>query len=105
MDIELLKSLVAKRKIKWTTHVAARIQERDISRNDVLNCIITGEIIEEYPEDYPNPSCLIFGSTLNDKILHVVAGFDDNFIYIITAYYPNLEKFESDLKTRRRKES
>ena len=105
MDIELLKSLVTQRKIKWTAHVAARIQERDISREDVLNCIKTGEIIEEYPEDYPNPSCLVFGTTLRDKILHVVAGFDDHFIYIITAYCPNLEKFESDLKTRRGKES
>lgn len=105
MDLEVLKTLVSQRKIKWTTHVATRIQERGISRADVINCINTGEIIEPYPEDYPNPSCLIFGLTLNDKVLHVVAGFDSNFVYIITAYYPSLEKFESDLKTRRRKES
>ena len=37
------------------------MQERDISRADVKNGIATGEIIEDYPEDYPNPSCLIFG--------------------------------------------
>lgn len=45
------------------------------------NGIATGEIIEDYPEDYPNPSCLIFGYNVNGRILHIVAGCD-NIIYI-----------------------
>jgi len=68
---------------------------------DVINCIMNGEIIEDYPTDYPHPSCLIFGYTLTDKIIHVVAGFDGDYLYIITAYFPNTEKFLDDLKTRR----
>lgn len=73
-------------------------------RADVKNGIVTGEIIEEYPEDYPNPSCLIFGYTVNNRILHIVAGCDNINIYIITAYYPDTKKFENDLKTRRKGE-
>ena len=65
------------------------------------NC--TGEIIEDYPEDYPNPSCLIFGYNVNGRILHIVAGCDNINIYIITAYYPDTKKFENDLKTRRKR--
>ncbi|MGD9474594.1 MAG: DUF4258 domain-containing protein [Eubacteriaceae bacterium] len=61
MEIEDLRVKAFERKIKWTAHVAQRIQERDISRLDVINCISTGEIIENYPDDYPNPSCLILG--------------------------------------------
>ncbi|MGN0630701.1 MAG: DUF4258 domain-containing protein, partial [Ruminococcus sp.] len=53
-------------------------------------------------DDFPNPSCLIFGITLDNKILHVVAGCDNINLYIITAYYPTTDKFESDLKTRRK---
>lgn len=35
---------------------------------------MTGEIIEEYPNDYPYPSCLTLGN-LNTKCpLHVVVG-------------------------------
>ena len=68
---------------------------------DVKNCIMTGEIIEEYPEDFPNPSALIFGKTLQEKILHVVCGIDENFLYFVTAYEPTTEKFFEDLKTRR----
>ncbi len=60
-----------------------------------------GEIIEDYPNDYPNPSCLMFGYTLNDRVIHVVIGYDVENIYIITAYYPNTDKFELDMKTRR----
>lgn len=53
-------------------------------------------------DDFPHPSCLIFGYTVNEEIIHVVAGCDGEYIYIITAYYPNTIKFEQDLKTRRR---
>lgn len=77
------------------------MQERDISRADVKNCILNGEIIEDYPNDFTYPSCLIFGYTIKEKVIHVVAGSDGEYIYIITAYFPNKEKFEDDLKTRK----
>lgn len=44
---------------------------------------------------------MIYGYTMNDKVLHVVAGTDYVNLYIITAYFPNSEKFKEDLKTRR----
>ena len=70
-------------KMDVVCHRLERMQERDISRADVKNGIATGEIIEEYPEDYPNPSCLIFGYTVNNRILHIVAGCDNINIYIM----------------------
>lgn len=78
------------------------MQERDISRADVKNGITTGEIIEDYPDDYPNPSCLILGYTVNNRILHIVAGYDSINVYIITTHYPDAKKFGDDLKTRRK---
>ena len=36
------------------------------------------EIIEEYPDDFPHPSCLIFGHTKEKKILHIVVGSDNS---------------------------
>ena len=47
-------------------------------------------------------SRLIFGYTMGNRILHIVAGCDTINIYIITAYYPDTKKFEADLKTRRK---
>lgn len=101
MQFEDIKLLSKQRKIKWSAHCLERMQERDISREDVKNCIENGEIIENYPEDFPHPSCLIFGYTVNNKVIHVVAGSDSEYIYIITAYFPNTIKFEDDLKTRK----
>ena len=60
-----------------------------------------GEIIEDYPDDFPHPSCLVFGYAVNNKVIHVVVGNDGEYIYIITAYFPNTAKFEDDLKTRK----
>ena len=60
-----------------------------------------GEIIEEYPDYWLNPAALIFGHKLNNQIIHVVVGMDD-YLHIVTAYYPNPKKFEPDFKTRRR---
>ncbi len=101
MTLEFIKQLCKERKIKWSTHAASRIRERGLRRDDVIRCINDGEIIEDYPDDFPHPSCLIYGHAVDDKIIHVVVGCDEEYIYIITAYIPNLEKFESDLKTRK----
>jgi len=103
MEIEKFKKFCVEGKILWTTHGLARLQERDISVADVKNCIMNGEIIEEYPTDFPHPSALIFGKNLREKILHVVCGIDENFLYLITAYEPTTEKFLEDLRTRRQK--
>ena len=87
--------------IKWAKHCLERMQERDISINDVESCLQTGEIIEDYPDDFPHPSCLIFGYTKDNKILHIVVGSNSDVIFFITAYYPSTDKFEKDLKTRK----
>ena len=79
------------------------MQERDISIDDIGDCIMSGEIIEDYPDGFPHPSCLIFGYTIRDKVLHTVVGSDNEVLHMITAYYPNTIKFMEDLKTRRNK--
>ncbi|MFT4107889.1 MAG: DUF4258 domain-containing protein [Lacrimispora sp.] len=101
MDLDILKTLLNDGKIRWSAHCLERMQERDISRADIKNCVLNGEIIENYPDDFPHPSCLIFGYNVNNMAIHIVVGTDDENIYIITAYYPNTVKFEDDLKTRK----
>ncbi len=101
MILNTIKKLCLERKIKWSAHAAARIRERGLCREDVLECIKNGELIEDYPKDFPHPSCLIYGHAVDNRIIHVVVGCDEDYAYIITAYVPNLQKFESDLKTRK----
>ena len=100
MDIDLMRKLVTEGQINWQAHSLARMLERGISRDEVKKVILSGEIIEEYPNDYPFPSCLMFYTDI--KSLHVVLSIDETHhaAYIITAYQPDLNHFEADLKTR-----
>ena len=97
MVLDEIKSLCRQGKIQWTNHVQQRISQRDITRQNVKDAILTGAVIEEYPTDYPFPSCLILGSNR----LHVVCGIGDGILWIITAYRPSNDKWEPDLKTRK----
>lgn len=103
MELTEFKKFWLEDKVHLTKHGLKRIELRDISIADVGNCIMEGEIIEEYPDDYPHPSALIFGRKLTGEIIHVVCGIDEENLYFITAYEPNTEKFLDDLKTRREK--
>ena len=102
IDIAALRPLILAGQILWTEHLALRLRERGIKRKDVIMCIENGEIIEQYPDDMPFPSCLILGSSASGKPLHVVCAHNpDVSCCMITAYYPNPDKWESDHKTRK----
>ena len=74
-----------------------------IKDEEVFETVSTGKTIENYPEDEPYPSCLIYGRTSKNRPLHVVCGyaFDENLSIIITAYQPHSERWVDF--TRRKK--
>lgn len=76
VDLIHLKKLARDDKIKWSLHAMKRLRERRITIDDFLNAIAEGEIIEQYPDDYPTPSCLLMGTTVSGKPLHIVVGCD-----------------------------
>lgn len=101
LDINKIRQLVEKEKIRWTNHVMIRLLQRNITQQDVEKALSNGEIIEEYESDYPYPSCLVYGVNLDSKVLHVVCGSNGDELWIITAYYPDDIEWEKDLKTRK----
>lgn len=101
MDIVDLQKLCADDSIRWTNHVLKRLLQRSIRQADVVQAIQSGEIIEVYPDDYPYPSCLLLGTDAAGNALHVCCGRGPNEIWMITAYHPDPEEWESDLKTRK----
>lgn len=101
LRIENIKKMIRDGKIRWTNHVIVRLFQRNISQEDIETALLNGEIIEEYENDYPYPSCLVYGINLKDKVLHIVCGLNEVELWIITAYYPDNIKWEDDLKTRK----
>jgi len=102
MTIEDIALLCNKRSVRWTKHILERLIRRGICMDDVESALLSGEIIEQYPTDYPYPSCLVLGYTKADKALHVVCGSNLNELWLITAYYPNPVEWTEDYKQRRK---
>ena len=103
LEIEKIKHLVREDKIRWTNHSIIRLFQRNITQEDIQSAILNGEIIEEYENDYPYASCLVYGINIENKVLHIVCGMNESELWIITAYYPDNVSWENDLKTRREK--
>ena len=101
LDIEELRSLVRQGNVVWRDHAMKRLRERKITREDVRSAIYNGEIIEDRPDDIPTPSCLILGANVKGRFIHVILGMLDDMVYIISAYYPDPERWEADLVTRK----
>ena len=100
MHIEQFRALNSPERLIMTQHSRKRFAERGINLLDIMDAIKNGEIIEEYPDDTPFPSCLILGHA-GERILHVCASIDSDMIYLITAYSPDPSKWESNWKTRK----
>ena len=101
IDIENLRRYALEEMIVATNHAAKRFSEREINMEDIYNAINSGEIIEQYPDDFPYPSCLILGNDLQGEKIHVVLSDEAIASRVITAYRPNPAKWSEDFKIRR----
>jgi len=74
----------------------------EIRDEEVCQAILSGKIIEDYPEDAPYPSCLIYGRTSDGRPLHMVCAYADDVrkVIIITAYEPSPNRW-IDFERRR----
>ena len=61
--------------------------------DEVYFSVLHGEIIEDYPDDKPYPSCLIYGQTFSGDPVHSVWAFNDEnrWAVLITVYRPNAD--------------
>lgn len=101
LNIDDIKKLVKEGKIRWTNHVMVRLLQRNITQSNIENALLNGEIIEQYENDYPYPSCLVYGVNLKNEILHIVCGTNERELWIITSYYPDDNEWEEGFKRRK----
>ena len=100
--LAFIQRCVRERKVYWTYHVNMRLAGRYISRDELLEATETYEIIESYPEDKYLPSYLVW-ATSGGGPFHALfaADVDGHNVRIVTAYRPNADEWESDLKSRK----
>lgn len=100
LRIEDLRNCLNNETIVLTEHLLTRMRQRHIRFTDIKRAIEIGEIIEQYPKDYPFPSCLIHGENI-----HIVCSIGEGRLYIITAYRPSFSQWEEDGRTRKENKS
>jgi hypothetical protein len=101
MNMDNIRELCRQKALRWTNHIMVRLIQRGIAIDDVESAVLSGEIIEQYPSDYPYPSCLIIGIDTGKQYLHVVCGIGVEELWLITAYYPSEDEWSSDFKVRK----
>jgi hypothetical protein len=101
MDLNRIIQLLESKKINWSQHILKKMQKRRIMINDIMFSIKNGEIIENYPDDYSYPSCLVLGYNKEEKPIHIVCAVGNDSLWMITTYYPDEEIWKDDFKNRR----
>lgn len=77
--------------VRITDHADEEMASDQLGLDDVLASVLTGEIIEQYPTDYPLPSCLVYGRPKPDIHIHSVWAYNDatKRAVLVTVYRPD----------------
>lgn len=94
-----IRELAKKECIEFTHHARAQMYARKINSADVKQCLLDGEIIEEYRDDKPYPSFLLYAKR-DQKYIHVVCAVAEEQLFIITTYYPDENLWEAHKKRK-----
>ncbi len=102
--LEKIQDCFRAERLYYTWHAKNEMEVEEfgeIKDEEVFDAVLEGRTIENYPEDDPYPSCLIYGRTSENRPLHVLCAYsnDDNMVIIITVYQPHPDRW-IDLERR-----
>lgn len=95
MDIQPIQQIARQANLVFTEHAIRQMARRSISVDEVSEAILSGEIIEDYPDDKYSPSCLILGSTQRGRVLHVQCSAPPR-VRVVTVYQPDADEWIQD---------
>jgi len=86
----------------FRVHALQRMFERGISVERIIKVVESGETIEDYSSEMPEPSRLILGYR-GKRPIHVVVSEDpiSKGLTVITAYAPEPDKWRKDYRNRK----
>ena len=93
---------VAEKRILFLPHAIRQMSRPDrlITTSEIRRVITDGEVIEDYPEDVREHSCLILGFGDGTRPIHIVCSPKDEYLAIITAYLPDEDEWSDDFRVR-----
>jgi hypothetical protein len=81
-EILLKVRLAAAKRLLFLPHTIRQMAhaERMITTAEVEHVVVTGEVIEDHPQDIRGHSCLILGFGENNRAIHVVCSPKDDYL-------------------------
>jgi len=91
MEIDNIIDAIRHNRIKITDHADEEAENDQLTFDEVYFSVLNGEVIEDYPDDKPYPSCLIYGQTFSGDPIHSVWAFNEQskWAVLITVYRPD----------------
>ena len=85
LDTSALRQAVAENRYLITKHAQQRMGLRKVSHEDIKFIISTGEVVEQHPDNQPDPKVLFMAFVKNEP-LYVSCAFGAGYAYIITVH-------------------
>lgn len=95
MDIIKIQEAIKKGNVNISEHADEELENDAIDDDELYYSVLHGEVIEDYADDKPFPSCLIYGRDKNNKPIHSVWAYSERhkIAVLVTAYVPDPEKW------------
>ena len=92
MDIKEIKAKVGNNQYAYTHHADIERRVDELTFAQIEEALLSGEILERYPDTGRGESCLVVGFA-GDVPIHAVCGWRGEKVALITVYVPRPPKF------------
>ena len=91
MNIEDIIGAIRHARAHIADHAQIEAQDDRLSQEDIFASVYQRQALEDYPNDSPLPSCLIYGNTYGQYPIHSVRAYDQEVgrAILITVYRPD----------------
>ena len=101
MALEQLRLQVSTENVRITQHAHQEMVEEEITLNELLEAIVSGQVLENYPEHRRGACCLVNGATKEGRPLHIVCTTALPVPIIITVYEPKAPRWVTPMERNR----
>jgi hypothetical protein len=91
--LDLFKQAAREQQIKISLHAAEEALAENITRPEIEEAMLNAQLLEDYPDWWLGPSCLIYGQTDAERDLHIVVSYSGLPVTVITVYVPQPPKW------------
>lgn len=95
LEIKWIQERIKNVKYYFSKHGDQERQSDNLTIAEVEEALLSGRILEQYPDTGRGESCLVAGFSEGGKPVHIVCGEREEWLVIITVYIPRPPKFKS----------